>query len=124
MHAGMIELLESSVKFDQTLPGVFGVVWVVSFPEVSWRKPSWRIANTARRGPQPTLEPRNDQPIPVGLVAPPVMVEPFLPSWCVGEEEKAETEAIDDVQVVEDEEDEAQDDGMMNLKISKRRKKK
>jgi len=62
-------------------------------------------------GPQPTLEPRNDQPIPVGLVAPPVMVEPFLPSWCVGEEEKAETEAIDDVQVVEDEEDEAQDDG-------------
>lgn len=49
MHAGMIELLESSVKFDQTLPGVFGVAWVVSFPEVSWRKPSWRIANTARR---------------------------------------------------------------------------
>lgn len=26
MHAGMIELPESSVKFDQTLPGVFGVV--------------------------------------------------------------------------------------------------
>lgn len=62
-------------------------------------------------GPQPTLEPRNDQPIPVGLVAPPVTVEPFLPSWCVGEEEKTETEAIDDVQAVQDEEDEAQDDG-------------
>ena len=39
------------------------------------------------------------------------MVEPFLPSWCVGEEEKTETEAIDDVQAVQDEEDEAQDDG-------------
>lgn len=62
-------------------------------------------------GPQPTLEPRNDQPIPVGLVAPPVTVEPFLPSWCVGEEEKPETEAMDDVQVAQDEEaDEAQDD--------------
>ena len=44
-------------------------------------------------------------------MAPPVTVEPFLPSWCVGEEEKPETEATDDIQGAQDEGDEAQDDG-------------
>ena len=45
-------------------------------------------------------------------MAPPVTVEPFLPSWCVGEEEKPETEATDDIQGAQDEGDDGtQDDG-------------
>eukprot|EP00435_Cladocopium_sp_Y103_P052517 s481_g16.t1 len=52
----------------------------------------------------------NAQPRPVGLVAAPAVVEPFLPSWCMEEEEASDGQKVEEQEEKEEKEEKEESD--------------